>query len=68
MLARRETSPEDIEGIITERGGMILHAVVVASGIGKCSVVGCSKINFLGTNECTTSIEIAGKVYKEGDL
>lgn len=48
ILVRNETSPEDIEGmiagegILTARGGMTSHAAVVARGMGKCCVAGCS--------------------------
>jgi pyruvate,orthophosphate dikinase len=51
VLVRIETSPEDIhgmkaaEGILTARGGMTSHAAVVARGMGKCCVAGCSAIN-----------------------
>ncbi|HLW71523.1 MAG TPA: pyruvate, phosphate dikinase [Candidatus Binataceae bacterium] len=50
ILVRHETSPEDIhgmqvaEGILTARGGMTSHAAVVARGMGKCCVAGCSAI------------------------
>ncbi len=50
ILVRLETSPEDIqgmylsEGILTGRGGMTSHAAVVARGMGKCCVSGCSDI------------------------
>lgn len=50
LLVRKETSPEDIhgmyaaQGILTSRGGMTSHAAVVARGMGKCAVVGCSDI------------------------
>src|SRR5690606_32993798 len=50
VLVRIETSPEDIhgmaaaEGILTARGGMTSHAAVVARGMGKCCVAGCSSI------------------------
>ena len=48
VLARRETSPEDIEGmnvsqgVLTSRGGMTSHAAVIARGMGTCCVAGCS--------------------------
>ncbi len=51
ILIRAETSPEDIlgmnaaRGILTSRGGMTSHAAVVARGMGKCCVVGCSEIS-----------------------
>ena len=50
ILVRLETSPEDLagmvaaEGILTARGGMTSHAAVVARGMGKCCVSGCSEI------------------------
>jgi pyruvate,orthophosphate dikinase len=51
VLVRVETSPEDIhgmtaaQGILTARGGMTSHAAVVARGMGKCCVAGCSPIS-----------------------
>ncbi len=51
ILVRRETSPEDFEGmvaaqgILTTRGGMTSHAAVVARGMGKCCVAGATKLN-----------------------
>ncbi|MDA4125994.1 MAG: pyruvate, phosphate dikinase [Thaumarchaeota archaeon] len=50
ILVRTETTPEDIkgmiasQGILTMRGGMTSHAAVVARGMGKPAVVGCSEI------------------------
>jgi pyruvate,orthophosphate dikinase len=50
VLVRNETSPEDLigmnasQGILTARGGMTSHAAVVARGMGKCCVAGCSDI------------------------
>ncbi|HET7275260.1 MAG TPA: pyruvate, phosphate dikinase [Longimicrobiaceae bacterium] len=50
ILVRRETSPEDFEGmvasqgILTARGGMTSHAAVVARGMGKCCVAGATKL------------------------
>jgi len=50
ILARVETSPEDIggmnaaQGIVTARGGMTSHAAVVARGMGTCCVAGASDI------------------------
>ncbi len=50
ILVRIETSPEDIhgmhaaQGILTARGGMTSHAAVVARGMGKCCIAGCSDI------------------------
>ncbi|WP_455144201.1 pyruvate, phosphate dikinase [Brachyspira pilosicoli] len=51
ILVRIETSPEDIkgmnaaEGILTARGGATSHAAVVARGMGKCCVAGCSALD-----------------------
>ncbi len=66
ILMRPETSPEDIEGmiaseaIVTTHGGMTSHAAVVARGMGKCCVTGCSDIE----------INVVDKVvnYSEGTL
>lgn len=50
ILVRLETSPDDFHGmlaasgILTARGGMTSHAAVVARGIGKPAVVGCSAL------------------------
>ena len=50
ILVRVETSPEDIHGmkaargILTARGGMTSHAAVVARGMGKPCVAGCSAV------------------------
>ncbi|XYH96355.1 pyruvate, phosphate dikinase [Sorangium sp. So ce1128] len=50
ILVRSETSPEDIHGmkaargVLTARGGMTSHAAVVARGMGKSCVAGCSAI------------------------
>jgi pyruvate,orthophosphate dikinase len=51
ILVRIETSPEDIHGmkaargILTSRGGMTSHAAVVARGMGKPCVAGCSALS-----------------------
>ena len=50
ILVRKETSPDDIdgmhaaEGILTATGGMTSHAAVVARGMNKCCISGCSDI------------------------
>ena len=70
LLVRAETSPEDIigmvasEGILTMRGGMTSHAAVVARGMGKCCVCGCSQALI---DEESKTVTIDGKVYGEGD-
>ncbi|TVQ03753.1 MAG: pyruvate, phosphate dikinase [Planctomycetaceae bacterium] len=50
ILVRRETSPEDVDGmhcsagILTSTGGMTSHAAVVARGWGKCCVAGAGSV------------------------
>ncbi|MCK5568358.1 MAG: pyruvate, phosphate dikinase, partial [Spirochaetes bacterium] len=69
ILVRIETSPEDIggmnvaRGILTARGGMTSHAAVVARGMGKCCVAGCSDLHILNESEC----EIGGIKLNAGD-
>ena len=70
VLVRLETSPEDIEGmmsaqgILTVRGGMTSHAAVVARGMGRCCVSGCTEIKM---DEENKQFVLAGKTYHEGD-
>ncbi len=72
VLARMETSPEDIEGmnlaqgILTSRGGMTSHAAVVARGMGTCCVAGCSEVVIDEVKKTLTTKD--GKVFKEGDF
>ena len=71
LLVREETSPEDLvgmvvaEGILTARGGMTSHAAVVARGMGKCCVAGCSDIRVSETERTLTTAD--GRVYHEND-
>ncbi|QSX08403.1 pyruvate, phosphate dikinase [Alkalibacter rhizosphaerae] len=64
VLVRKETSPEDIEGmnvaqgILTSRGGMTSHAAVVARGMGKCCVAGCEM----------AKVDEELKIFAVGDL
>ena len=50
ILVRIETSPEDIHGmhaargVLTTRGGMTIHAAVVARGMGRPCVAGCGGV------------------------
>ena len=52
LLARHETSPEDIrgmaaaEGFVTAFGGMTSHAALVARQMGKVAIVGCEVLRF----------------------
>ncbi|MBK5261499.1 MAG: pyruvate, phosphate dikinase [Peptostreptococcaceae bacterium] len=70
ILVRQETSPEDLagmfvaEGILTARGGMTSHAAVVARGMGKCCVAGCSEIS---VSEDKKTLVIGEETFLEGD-
>lgn len=71
ILVRVETSPEDIagmvaaQGILTSRGGMTSHAAVVARGMGKCCVAGCSDIE---VNYQSETFKAKGYIIKKGDV
>jgi pyruvate,orthophosphate dikinase len=71
IMVRQETSPEDIEGmvssvgILTSRGGMTSHAAVVARGMGKCCVAGCGEIR---VEEFAKRFIVNGFVVSEGDF
>ncbi len=70
ILARIETSPEDLEGmdiaqgILTARGGMTSHAAVVARGMGKCCVSGAGEVEI---NAKARTLISRGVTFKEGD-
>ena len=69
ILVRKETSPEDItgmvvsEGILTSTGGMTSHAAVVARGLGTPCVCGASEVVFVDNK-----VKIGNKTYKKGDF
>jgi pyruvate, orthophosphate dikinase len=81
ILVRIETSPEDIHGmkaargVITARGGMTSHAAVVARGMGKACIAGCSAIH-VNYQTQTMAITVYGEdgkptetvTLKKGDL
>ena len=70
ILVRQETSPEDLagmvaaKGILTSRGGMTSHAAVVARGMGKCCIAGCSQAI---VDEASKTLRINDLVFHEGD-
>ncbi|MBV1757519.1 MAG: pyruvate, phosphate dikinase [Dethiosulfatibacter sp.] len=70
ILVRKETSPEDIEGmnvakgILTARGGMTSHAAVVARGMGKCCIAGCDQVK---VDEEMKVFTVNGEKFHEGD-
>ncbi len=71
VLVRTETSPEDIggmhaaQGILTARGGMTSHAAVVARGMGKCCVAGCTAVHI---DEEAKVMTIGEHRFREGDF
>ena len=70
VLVRKETSPEDIDGmreangLLTATGGMTSHAAVVMRGMGKCCVSG-AKIEIDEVNKTVTFDNDV--ILKEGD-
>lgn len=70
VLVRHETTPDDIEGMIssqgvlTSTGGMTSHAAVVARGMGRVCVVGCANIELDYVNK---TVKIGNNVLNEGD-
>lgn len=71
ILVRKETSPEDIDGmhcaagILTSTGGMTSHAAVVARGWGRCCVVGAGTLLI---DEKAKKVTVNGKTYKANDV
>lgn len=71
ILVRAETSPEDIEGmvsaqgILTQRGGMTSHAAVVARGMGTCCVAGCGAAK---VSEEKKQMIVGSTIIGEGDF
>ncbi len=70
LLVRKETNPEDIEGmhlavgILTSTGGMTSHAAVVARGWGRCCVAGAGAITI---DEKARKIKVGGKTFGYND-
>ncbi|MEC9093567.1 MAG: pyruvate, phosphate dikinase, partial [Planctomycetota bacterium] len=70
LLVRKETSPEDVEGmakaagILTSTGGKTSHAAVVARGWGKCCVAGAGEIHI---DEAGRKITINGQEFTHED-
>jgi pyruvate,orthophosphate dikinase len=71
LLVRKETNPEDIDGmhsaagILTSTGGMTSHAAVVARGWGRCCVAGCGEIHI---DEKGRTITVNGKTYNHNSV
>ncbi|MEU8650038.1 pyruvate, phosphate dikinase [Streptomyces sp. NPDC048737] len=72
ILVRRETNPDDLdgmiaaEGILTSRGGKTSHAAVVARGMGKTCVCGAEELE-VDTKRRRMTVP-GGHVVEEGDL
>ncbi len=72
ILVRRETTPEDLAGmvaatgILTSRGGKTSHAAVVARGMGKTAVCGAESLRInTKKGELTTA---QGQILTAGDV
>jgi pyruvate,orthophosphate dikinase len=72
ILVRRETNPDDLngmiaaEGILTSRGGKTSHAAVVARGMGKTCVCGAEELTVdTKTRQFSTK---DGRVFEEGTV
>jgi pyruvate,orthophosphate dikinase len=71
ILARVETSPEDIHGmhaaagILTTRGGMTSHAAVVARGMGRPCVAGAGDIRI---DYAAGTMTVADHVMRAGEI
>ncbi|TBR10744.1 MAG: pyruvate, phosphate dikinase [Candidatus Nitrosotenuis sp.] len=70
ILVREETKPEDVPaffasvGILTSRGGKTSHAAVVARGMGKPCIVGCSDLKI---NPETKQASVGNLTIHDGD-
>ncbi|MGQ4484800.1 pyruvate, phosphate dikinase [Streptomyces sp. SAS_281] len=71
ILIRRETNPDDLdgmiaaEGILTSRGGKTSHAAVVARGMGKTCVCGAEEIE---VDTKRRRLTVGDIVVEEGDV
>ena len=69
VLARAQTSPEDIRGMIaaaallTSTGGLSSHAALVSRQMGKVAVVGCSAMKV-----SPDAISFGGRSLREGEV
>ena len=72
ILVRRETNPDDLngmiaaEGILTSRGGKTSHAAVVARGMGKTCVCGADELSVDTKGRHFTTKD--GRVFEEGTV
>ncbi|MDA8434371.1 MAG: pyruvate, phosphate dikinase [Actinomycetales bacterium] len=70
ILVRRETNPDDLEGmiaaagILTSRGGKTSHAAVVARGMGKTCVCGAEELD---VDVAAKLVRVDSTTIREGD-
>jgi len=70
IFVAKETTPDDIQameacvGILTQTGGATSHAAVVARGLNKTCVVGCTSLHPLGYG----AWKLNDSGFKQGDL
>ena len=71
LLVRKETNPEDIEGmhlaagILTSTGGMTSHAAVVARGWGRCCVAGAGQLHI---DEKARKVTVGNRTLTHKDI
>ena len=71
ILVRIETSPEDFhgmvaaQGVLTARGGMTSHAAVVARGMGKPCISGCTALQI---DYDKGEVHVAEFTFRVGDF
>ncbi|HSD05428.1 MAG TPA: pyruvate, phosphate dikinase, partial [Nitrosopumilaceae archaeon] len=71
ILVREETKPEDVPaffasvGILTSRGGKTSHAAVVARGMGKPCIVGCSEMKI---DYASKKFQVDSRIVNEGEV
>jgi pyruvate,orthophosphate dikinase len=71
ILVREQASADDIRGVsaasgvLTTRGGITSHAAVVARGMGKCCITGCSSI---AIDEDKEEFVVGNRIVSKGDL
>ena len=71
VLVRKETNPDDLEGmiaargILTARGGKTSHAAVVARGMGRTCVCGAEALD---VDAGAKKVRVGSTVISEGDL
>jgi len=70
ILVRRETSPDDIQGIaaavgvLTQKGGLTSHAAIVTRAMGKPCISGAEQIDI---DVVRRQFTVDGRVVREGD-